>query len=259
MKLLRAWRALREQHTLRHRPIPDALWRQVRDTLPFIAHRPACQQARLRELATLFLADKQFHGVHGLAVTDAMALSVALQACLPVLRLGLDWYDDFVGIVLHPGEMLARREWLDDDGVVHHYDEVLAGEAMEGGPVTLSWPDVAAAGATAAQGYNLVIHEFVHKLDMRDGAADGCPPLPSRAERNRWLGVLQTAYEQFCNEAAEARFMGQTPWLDPYAAESTGEFFAVTAEAHFVAPEDFAQRYPALHALYLGFFGDSAQ
>jgi Mlc titration factor MtfA (ptsG expression regulator) len=80
--------------------------------------------------------------------------------------------------VLHRGEVLARREVTDEDGVVHHYREALSGEMMDGGPVMLSWSDVADAGASAVDGYNVVIHEFAHKIDMRDGEADGCPPLP---------------------------------------------------------------------------------
>ena len=101
-------------------------------------------------------------------VTDAMALAVAAQACLPLVYLApvggcatrFRWYDDFVGIVLHPGEVLARREVTDDDGVVHHHREALTGEAMDGGPVMLSWSDVAAADGPPEHGYNVVIHEF---------------------------------------------------------------------------------------------------
>ena len=74
-----------------------------------------------------------------------MAVAIAAQACLPVLRLGLRPYDGFVGIVVHPDEVQVRREFVDDDGVVHEYDDVLAGEAMEGGPVMLSWRDVSGA------------------------------------------------------------------------------------------------------------------
>ena len=134
-------------------------------------------------MAARFLADKEFHGANGMAITDTVAVAIAAQAVLPVLHLGLGWYDDFVGIVVHPDEVLARRTVHDETGVVHHYEEVLAGEAMDGGPVMLNWRDVEGAGATADQGYNVVIHEFVHKIDMRDGTPDGCPPLPSRAAR----------------------------------------------------------------------------
>jgi len=202
-----------------------------------------------------------------------MALAVATQACLPLLHLApgtdaatvLRWYDDFVGIVLHPGEVLARREVTDDDGVVHHYRETLTGEAMEGGPVMLSWSDVADAGQTAAQGYNVVIHEFVHKMDMRDGEADGCPPLPAgfmgaataAGARRQWLSMLQAEFEKFSDQVNAAdRFGGlvNAPWLDPYAAESLSEFFAVAAEAYFVNPSQLSAQSTALHDLLDRFF-----
>ena len=93
-------------------------------------------------MATLFLDRKEFTGAHGLGVTDKMAVAVAAQACLPVLRLGLQLYDGFVGIVMHRDEVVAAREVTDEAGVVHRYGELLAGEAMEGGPVMLSWRDV---------------------------------------------------------------------------------------------------------------------
>ena len=132
---------LAAQAPRRHAPFPDALWQDVLARYPFLAATPCGRTADgCGQLAAQFLADKEFHGANGLVITDAMALAIAAQAVLPVLHLGLAWYDDFVGIVVHPDEVVARRTVTDDDGVVHHYDEVLAGEAMEGGPVMLNWP-----------------------------------------------------------------------------------------------------------------------
>ncbi len=223
---------------------------------PFIASRPPDELARLRELSARFLDSKEFHGAQGFEVTDAVALAIALQAVLPVLHLGLDWYDDFVGIVVHADEVVARRTLTDEVGVVHHYDEMLVGEAMEAGPVMLSWRDVDDAGESAETGYNVVIHEFVHKIDMRDGRADGCPPLPSRSAREHWLGVMQAEYERFREQTIIAeRFGGQAPWLDPYGATSIDEFFAVACEAYFVNRVKFERQFGTLTTLFDGFFG----
>lgn len=233
--------------------IPDALWQATLARYPFLLELSVPQQQHLRSLSSQFLADKEFSGAHGLVVDDAMALAVAAQACLPVLHLGLRWYDDFKGIVIHPGAMLARREVHDEAGVVHHYAEELSGEAMPGGPVTLSWQDV--GSACAETGYNVVIHEFAHKLDMRDGTADGCPPLPSRALRQRWPEVMQAAFDDFTEALARAeRFGAPQPWLDPYAATAPAEFFAVACEAYFVNRGRFCQELPALAALFDEFF-----
>jgi Mlc titration factor MtfA (ptsG expression regulator) len=184
-----------------------------------------------------------------------VAVSIAAQAVLPVLNLGLKWYDDFVGIVVHHGQVVARRTATDAAGVVHQWDDVLAGEAMDRGPVMLNWRDVEDAGATAHQGYNLVIHEFAHKIDLRDGQADGCPPLPSRAARRAWLATLQAHYQVFREKVIVAeRFGGPAQWLDAYGATAIDEFFAVACEAYFVNRDRFRQEFPALVALFDPFF-----
>jgi MtfA peptidase len=240
------------------REIPESMWQQVLLRYPFLADRPAGDVVKLKELAGQFLAGKEFHGANGLVITDVVALSIAAQAVLPVLHLGLRWYDDFVGIVVHPDEVVARRTVTDELGVVHHYDEVLSGEAMEGGPVMLSWRDVDEAGATADAGYNVVIHEFIHKIDMRDGAPDGCPPLPSRGARETWLAVLQAEFEAFREKAIIAeRFGGDEPWLDSYGATAIDEFFAVACEAYFVNRARFASEFGALLSLFDSFFAPS--
>ena len=244
---LRGWR---EARTLERRAIPDALWQLTLARFPFLARRTEADRQRLRELATLFLADKEFAGMQGLEVDDGMAVAIAAQACLPVLQLGLANYSDFKGIVVHPDVVVARREVMDEDGVVHHYDEELSGEAMEGGPVMLSWRDVADAGDSAQWGYNVVIHEFAHVLDMRDGVPDGVPLLPDRAARARWLAVLEPEWQDFC-ERVDA---GEDTVIDPYGAEGIDEFFAVASEVFFVAGADLRQAHPRLYTLLAGYY-----
>ena len=244
----------------RPKAIPDMLWRQTLAHHPFLAQRTVEEKRRLRSLSAQFLAHKEFTGAHGLVVTDEMAVAVAAQACLPLLHWGsngLKLYDDFKGIVLHPSAMLARRQRRDVAGVVHDYSEALSGEAMQGGPVTLSWEDVAASGALATQGHNVVIHEFVHKLDMRaaGGIANGCPPLPSRVAKAHWQATMQAAYAAFKEKLSMAeRFGGEPPWLDAYGATSPAEFFAVASEAYFVNPEQFEHEFSGLTLLFDGFY-----
>ncbi len=235
--------------------ILEQLWLDTMLQYPFLARRPVADLQQLRGLVERFLKRKEFTGVNGLVVTDAMAVAIAAQACLPVLHLGLRWYDGFTGIVVHPGPMVAQREVTDHTGVVHRYREVLQGEAMQDGPVTLSWEHVEAAGASAEGGHNLVIHEFVHKIDMRDGEADGCPPLATRRSQSDWHETMQPAYDAFCEKVAMAqRFGAEAPWLDAYGATSPAEFFAVTSEAYFVNRERFTLEFPALTVLFDKFF-----
>ena len=218
---------------LRKHRIDDALWTRSTSGLGFLPN-----DERLKQLALLFLAEKQFAGAHGLEVTDEMRVSIAAQACLPILELGLDWYSDFTGIVVYPGDFRVRRTQADEDGVVHEWDDELAGEAMPGGPVVLSWD------ATRNDPWmNVVIHEFAHKLDMLNGEADGLPPLHRGMDRAAWRAAFEAAYEGFC-DAVER---GRDTWLDPYAAEHPSEFFAVISEAFFEHPAETRRRYPDVY------------
>jgi MtfA peptidase len=224
----------RRKRVLRRHQIDDALWQRATGALSFLPKTP-----KLRELALLFLAEKQFAGTHGLEVSDAMRVSIAAQACLPVLELGLDWYAGFTGVVVYPGDFRVRRVETDEHGVVHEWDDELAGEAMPGGPVVLSWD----AAANDPQ-MNVVIHEFAHKLDMLSGAADGLPPLHVGMSREAWIAAFKEAYEGFC-DAVER---GRETWLDPYAAEHPSEFFAVISEAFFKDAAETRRRYPEVFA-----------
>jgi len=247
MGLLSRWSDWRRRRTLARRAIPDALWLDTLARFPFLARRSLEDLQRLRELATLFLARKEFSGAGGLEVTDAMAVAIAAQACLPVLELGLPCYDGFVGIVVHPEAVVAPRTVTDEAGVVHEYVEELAGEAVDGGPLMLAWSDVDSAGDTAAWGYNVVVHEFVHVLD-RHAARAGLEP---DGGLERWSRRLAEAHARF---AARIDAGEEDSFLDPYGAESVQEFFPVAAEAFFVAPDELKELEPEVYELLAAFF-----
>ena len=216
----------------------------------FLTQLPGPDANSLRNLSTLFLSDKEFSGANGCVVTDAMAVAIAAQACLPVLQLGLDHYAGVKGIVVHDGPVLARRVVEDDMGIVHAYREELAGEWMEGGPIMLSWGDVQQAGQPGFEAYNVVIHEFAHVLDLRNGLADGVPALASRAEHSAWRAVLQTEWQTHCSRVEH----DLPTLLDPYATEGIDEFFAVSSEAFFMAPAALANEHAPLFALLSSYY-----
>jgi MtfA peptidase len=247
MGWLRDWKRKRvlARHTL-----DDRMWRRVCARLPFLVGLSEEKTGRLKEMAIVFLAEKQFAPVRGALLSEDDRLAIALQACLPVLELGLHWYDGWVGIIVHPSDFRVRRTETDDHGVVHVWDDELAGESWPGGPVVLSWDALDEAGSVAHGGVNVVIHEFAHMIDMADGEANGVPPLSPRAARDAWIEVFDREFRRFC---ARVDAGGHTS-LDPYAAEHESEFFAVASEAFFESPKLLKQEFPELYALFAGFY-----
>jgi MtfA peptidase len=251
--LTRLWRriqAQREQAAVDRRVIPDDLWKRTRIRYPFLQRRDPADEASLRRLTSLFLDRKEFSGADGLRVSNDIAVAIAAQACLPVLKLGLQRYDGFVGIVVHRDAVRARRQHLDESGVQHEYEEALAGEAMEGGPIMLSWSDVRRAGRGQSTAYNVVIHEFAHVLDLADGQSDGIPLLPPDLPRAEWLATLHGA----SSDLARQIDAGESSTLDPYAAQGVDEFFAVASEAFFVTPAALLAEHPALYDVLSRFY-----
>ena len=230
--------------------LPDELWLNTVAKLPFIACLGDEEKQRLRALTEAFLAEKEFSTAGGLELTDAMCVSIAAQGCLPILNLGLGCYRGWVGIIVYPDEFVIPRTTEDEFGIVHEYDEVASGEAWEGGPLLISWHDAQMAG----EGYNVVIHESAHKLDMLNGEVDGIPVLPAGLSRNVWEDTLMTAYTDFCDLVEEAASQHEETLLDPYAAEHPGEFFAVMSETFFETPDILLEEYPALYALFVRFY-----
>jgi Mlc titration factor MtfA (ptsG expression regulator) len=249
-RLVDALRRRTEARALARRAIPDDLWKRTLVRYPFLQRRDLALAAELRRLTSLFLDRKEFSAAGGLTLRNDIVVAIAAQACLPVLRLGLDRYDGFVGIVVHPGAVVARRHATDETGVVHEYDETLAGEAMARGPVMLSWQDVRAAGQHGGSAYNVVIHEFAHVLDLADGASNGAPLLPPDLPAAEWAAVMTAEFARF-TALVDA---GASTVLDPYGAQGEDEFFAVASEAFFVGPGPLKDEHPALYALFARFY-----
>lgn len=220
--------------------VEESVWAWVESDLPFFDFLPDELRPRLRRLAIELLRGKEFHGAQGLEVDERMMLSIALQASLTILRLGTAAYRDWVGIVVYPGDFVIPRVVTDDSGVVHEYQETVVGEVWEGGPVLLSWFDDGHGPAST----NVVIHEFAHKLDMANGGADGLPLLPPEMSAAKWARAFRPAYEDFCRRVDD----GEVTAIDPYAAESPAEFFAVLSESFFLMPLRLRAEYPEVYA-----------
>lgn len=235
---IRNWRVRR---TIARHPIAEPLWQGALQRCAPARRLGASDQAMLRVLATLFLENKSLEPTSGLELDDADRVLLAAHACVPILKLGLDWYDGWHSVIVYPDAFIPRRERTDAAGVVHRTDDALAGEAWGRGPVILSWADVLHAGKQP--GHNVVIHEMAHKLDMLNGDANGFPPLHRRMDRRVWTRAFSSAWDRLHDDQRNGLLLP----IDPYALETPAEFFAVASEQFFEAPAALRQHLPEVY------------
>lgn len=254
--MLSRWRRWRAERFKARHPFPEPDWREACSRLPLLAALPADQAERLGSRAWQFVHDKRLSLHPELAgdLFDGPArLAIAAQACL----LTLGWSDrdhrdalaNVHEIVILPDAFRRDVEEVDEAGVVHAFADERAGETSHQGPVILAYPELMQSGG--CDGFNVVIHEFAHKLDMGNSLdADGFPPLPADMSPHDWYREFMAVY----NDLHQHLAAGQAPPIDDYAASHPGECFAVCCETFFSAPDRLASAYPGLYALLTRYF-----
>jgi Mlc titration factor MtfA (ptsG expression regulator) len=233
----------------RRRGLPDdwvniveehvAVWRVLDDG----------ERELLEATSDWLLRHKHWEAAQGFALVDEMTVTLATQAALVVLGLGINEYREVSAIIVYPTAIRSRGVYAGPvpgtvtDGVVP-----VLGEAHDRrGPVLLAWDQAQAAARNPGRGHNVVFHEFAHKLDMVDDMMDGTPRLEGRGDLDRWIGV--------CTEAYEALRAGiERPPLQPYGATNPAEFFAVATEAFFDVPVTLEHHEPSLYEVMRDFY-----
>jgi len=243
-------RKIYRQYVLHRYAIRHSLWHETIEKITITQRLTAVELAHLRTLVTLFLHSKTITGATDLEITDKMKLCIAIQSCLLVLHLDLDYLDGWTQVIVYPGEFKISRDVTDSIGLVHHEENVLMGESWSKGPVILSWQSIEEDLAEPHKGHNVIIHEMAHKLDMLNGSVDGLPPLSSRLKVNEWIDDLTKVYEHL-NQRLERHHSCE---INPYAATSPGEFFAVISEYFFSAPEILNAYFPILYQELKSFY-----
>ncbi|MCU1693747.1 MAG: hypothetical protein JWM64_2838 [Frankiales bacterium] len=211
------------------------------------------EQARLLHDADLLLSSKRWEAANGFALDDTVRVVIAAQAALLVLGLSLDHYRGVSSIVVHPTTLHTSGERPGPSaGTVSADRLAVVGLAQGGrGPVVLAWDQALAGAHRAEPGYNVVLHEFAHKLDMLDGVVDGTPVL-QKDLREEWVRVCTEVYDDLV--AGYPR-----PPLRWYGATNPGEFFAVATEVFFEQPHDLVAHEPALYDVLRRFYRQDPQ
>ncbi len=243
------FRSIRRSRILREGLLSEEAWEWLLRDHPILDGLAEEERRRLRQMATLFLHEKRFEAAEGLELTEDIRDVISIQACLPVLNLGLEWYENWKTIVVLPDVFIGEHAELDTAGVAHEWREDNSGESWDDGPVVLSWKDVEASGW--GDGYNVVIHEAAHRLDQLDGEVNGRPALHEDMDPVEWLDVFSRAFKDLSRRASGRR---RRLRIDPYAVEDDGEFFAVASEYFFEQPEVLQGEYPEVYRLLHAFY-----
>lgn len=227
-----------------------AQWEAAVADWPVMARYQGCERQSLQALSFRLLARKRFVSGSGFEFTDAMCLKIAAMASVPILHLGLDWYDHWQTIVIYEDAFVPNRPYQSADGVVHSQGIALSGEAWYRGPVILSWQAVCMATQQTDTANNVVIHEFAHKLDMLRDGANGAPPMHPNMRKGQWHDIFSAAWERLQNDLKHNKPLP----INDYGLTSPAEFFAVCSETFFETPKVLEQQMPEVYRLLCQFY-----
>lgn len=237
------WLRKRKRSRLLKSPFPRE-WQSILDAnAVYFASASSAEQAKIRDTVRILVAEKNWEGCGGLSLTDEHRVTIAAQIARMTLGFAEEYFDEVKSILLYPDAYLAKTQDSVGAGLVVESQTGRLGEAWYRGPVILSWRDVLATGRRLNDARNVVIHEFAHQLDMRNGrTADGVPVIESSNFAERWLAVMDTEFERLRQMCLQDR----SRLLDCYGTTNRAEFFAVVSEAFFEEPQAFAQQWPEL-------------
>lgn len=245
------YRKKRKRQQTAGQPFPKE-WRQIlRRNLPFFYKIPSDLQLQLKNKMQIFLAEKDFVGRKGQAITDEVKVTIAAQACMLLLNRATDFYPFLKTIVVYPAAFITRHNSYDASGIQSEEPRVLLGESWNRGQVILSWTDSANGGADFEDGHNLVIHEFAHQLDGESGVTNGAPPLSAEQDYEQWAKIMSHEFRELQRKAST----GEQTLLDKYGATNPAEFFAVATEIFFEKPRELKQLHSELYQEFQQYYG----
>ena len=241
----------RRRARVRRREFPQAWLEILERSVPHYASLPHAERRELQQHILVFLDEKDFEGVGGLAMTDEIRVTIAAQACLLLLNRDTNYYPGLRSVIVYPSTYMVRgSKHRLPDGTIIESDSVRLGESWHRGNVVLAWDAVKRGVMQPDDGQNVVLHEFAHQLDSEWAGMEGAPALPERGMYAAWARVLGREYRQLLDDISSSR----DTLLGRYAATSPAEFFAVVTELFFERSRLLRDRHPELYEQLRGFY-----
>lgn len=247
------WLKDRKRRKWLQEPFPESWLQILEQGVVHYGRLDPAEQSQLQDFIQVFTEEKTWEGCGGLVLDDEIRVTVAGQAGLLVLGLAHEFYTNVQSILIYPSTIVTPERSAGSfeipEGPVASGIPIL-GEAQLRGPIILVWDTVKRHARHPELGHNVVYHEFAHKLDMLDGAADGTPILSSREALSRWVEVCQAEFVKL----RERTQRGQRTYLDQYGATNEAEFFAVATEYFFDKPVEMKRHEETLYEVLSEFY-----
>ena len=235
---------------LQQKPLPDHVLEWMKN-IPAYQNVPDQLRDTLNGHMQVLLDEKTFEGCGGLKVNDQMRYMVTLHAAKLLLGGISDYYPDLRSILLYPDTYHAPFRKNRNGFVVTEGVESRIGESWSRGHVVLAWNAVW-EGCSRNDGYNVVFHEFAHQLDHEYGLSEQIEAC--QYPHNSEPELIMNWYREYQHYLRRLRRHQQPLVLDPYAATSAAEYFAVATESFFEKPQELRRIYPDLYDLMVDFY-----
>lgn len=217
-------------------PFPAAWQQSLESNSVFYRNLDAADKSLFNQRVRFFLAEKKIEGI-STDIDDDIRLLVAASAIIPTFAFPFFEYPNLRQVLIYPNSFDHSFQTERFDG--HQQDIAgMVGNGFLNGNLLLSKTDLL-QGFRGGSPHNVGIHEFVHLLDMADGAVDGLPEiLLANAYTLPWLQVIKAEVKKIRKGKSD---------INPYGLTNNAEFLAVVSEYFFDKPEKLEEDHPELY------------
>jgi len=224
-------------------PLPDVYKTLLNEHVAYYQSQDTAGKERFEMLVKEFLEYVHIEGV-GTALTDLDRVLAASSAVIPIFGFP-DWkYRNLTNVILYPDtfDHKFQFEGNEDRNILG-----MVGSGYMNGQMLLSRAALMRGFSRSSGAENAAIHEFVHLLDMSDGATDGIPENLMRHEYTiPWLKMMHDEMRRIETGRSD---------INPYALTNEAEFLAVASEYFFQKPEQLKHHHPEIYEQLSRMFG----
>lgn len=216
--------------------MPEHFRELLNDYVRFYARLQGDDKKKFEDKLQQFLSSVKITGA-GAAVEDLDRVLIGAAAVIPVYFIA-DWeYVNLREVLVYPGNFNLDFE---QQGRERTISGMVGSGALQNVMILSKW-EVRQGFIDYRSNRNTALHEFVHLIDKMDGTLDGVPELLlERRYITKWLQLMEQTMMGIRQGILD---------IDPYAATSPVECFAVLAEYFFEQPELFREFHPELYEM----------